>query len=324
MFGRILHCLDGIDKLSKYFHTSQPDMAEPHDAPPPNNNTSTTAPNKITKRKLSFMNPFTSRQNSESSIQSPTQETGSITDSPRQRKSVVTKEQSGLVSDSDPDFGFHEFTMDVIHLEPIRLRNPGLTDMMETVGTAYTKAKPKLKTMCKCTLNLNTDGINIKQDDHTGSSTVPSRNTSHDGDGITPATATDLECLYKVRRMLYCAVDKTHQKVFFFNYQYGSRAENVDLHMIVCKNPKDAKELAKRVSQLFKKIQIEQHKRDKEKREDHIQSVHRIRTRSNQNITSSSASSTTGSKDGSCSGTYGSKGSAGEWSVQDRIQLSMA
>ena len=119
-------------------------------------------------------------------------------------------------------------------------------------------------------------------------------------------------------------MDKTHQKVFFFNYQFAHRADNIHLHMVVCKTHKDAKELAKRCSQLFKLIQIELHKRDKEKREDHIQGVLRIKDRSSQNITSSSTSSTTGgSKEGSCSGTYGSGGSAGEW-VQDRVELSMA
>ena len=134
-----------------------------------------------------------------------------------------------------------------------------------------------------------------------------------------PHDLNEPECLFKARRILYCAVDKTHPKVFFFNYQYGLRAENIQLNMVVCKTTKESKELAKRLSLLFKRIQIEQHKRDKEKREDHIQNVQRVRTRSNQNITSSS---TNGSKEGSCSGHYGSGGSASEW-IQG-LQLSMA
>ena len=112
------------DKLSKYFHTSQQNMADKAATTPTttpttdggsNNNvmtsptttttsassassassSSSSSSNKLNKRKLSFMNPFTSRQNSESSLQSPSNETtasttthNSGTDSPRHRKSI--------------------------------------------------------------------------------------------------------------------------------------------------------------------------------------------------------------------------------------------
>jgi len=245
------------------------------------------------------------------------------TDSPRQRKSLSNKDSIGSASENEPDDLFQDFTTHVQYLGKIELRTPGLTEIMDTVGSTYTRAKPYLKSMDKSILIFNKDGIHIKVEPHSSHSS-----TSRSSNNVTTLpdsllNNTDSESIYKPRRILYCAVDRTHQKVFFFNYQYGPRAENIHLHMIVCKTHKDAKELAKRCSQLFKRIQIEMHKKDKEKREDHIQSVQKIMTRSHQNITSSSTSSTTGSKEGSCSGTYGSGGSAGDW-VQDRVELSMA
>lgn len=216
----------------------------------------------------------------------------------------------------------NEFTANVTYLEKVELRNPGLPEIMETVGNVYTQAKPSLKSMGRSILTLNTDGIHIKPDihHHGGSSSTKSLNNVYNmTDTLKQDLTAETDCLFKARRILYCGVDKTHPKVFFFNYQYGLRAENIQLNMVICKTTKDSKELAKRLSQLFKRIQIEQHKRDKEKREDHIQNVQRVRTRSNQNITSSS---TNGSKEGSCSGTYGSGGSASEWAPG--LQLSMA
>ena len=288
---------------------------------------SLTSSNKINKRKLSFMNPFTSRQNSDSSLQSPLNETstysGSTTGSPRQRKSISHTETHSSTLETE-DTTIHEFTSNVIYLGKVELRNPGLAEIMETVGNVYTKAKPSLKSMERSILTLNTDGIHIKPDDshhhhrHHSSTSTKSLNSIHNLPDTVKHDLIETECLFKARRILYCGVDKTHPKVFFFNYQYGLRAENIQLNMVVCKTTKDSKELAKRLSQLFKRIQIEQHKRDKEKREDHIQNVQRVRTRSNHNITSSA----NGSKEGSCSGTYGSGGSASEW-VQG-LQLSMA
>lgn len=294
----------------------------------------TTSSNKVNKRKLSFMKTFTSsRQNSDSSLQqSPLNDTMSSASSTSISSHHTTPETQSPVAETipaDAEVTIHEFTSNVIYLGKVELRNPGLSEMMETVGNIYTKAKPSFKNMERSILTLNSDGIHIRTDTgnhhhhhHHSSSSSKSLNSVHNlssSDTMRHHDLNEPECLFKARRILYCAVDKTHPKVFFFNYQYGLRAENIQLNMVVCKTTKESKELAKRLSLLFKRIQIEQHKRDKEKREDHIQNVQRVRTRSNQNITSSS---TNGSKEGSCSGHYGSGGSASEW-IQG-LQLSMA
>lgn len=261
---------------------------------------------KLNIRKLSFMNPFTTTK-SESST-SPTSSSSSKADSPRQKKSLGLRESTGSTSDVEEE-PLRELNVMVQYLGKLELRKPGYSDICETVNSTYTRAKPYLKSMDKSTLIFNQDGITIKHEP------LRKNSTPHEYLDGSRMSIPETETLYKARRILYCAVDKTHQRVFFFNYQYGSRAENVHMHVIVCKKDRDAKELAKRCSLLFKKIQKDLHKKDKERREDHVNGLQQIRTKSSQSL----QSPTSGSKESSCSGTCGS----GEW-MQERIGLSMA
>eukprot|EP00794_Sanderia_malayensis_P003568 gene3568-4072_t len=137
----------------------------------------------------------------------------------------------------------------------VEIKSPGLDEICENVDKMYTQAKPFLKNLEKTTLNIVKDGIDIG-----------------------PKSDADLNSkLYKFRRILYCGVDKKHRRVFSFNYQYGSRAENIHLHVIVCRTKEDAKNLAKRLGDIFKDISVEMHRKEKEDKRKHSENLSRSR-----------------------------------------------
>ncbi len=137
----------------------------------------------------------------------------------------------------------------------VEIKSPGLDEICENVDKMYTQAKPFMKTLEKATLKIVQDGIEIgpKSDAEINSK------------------------LYKFRRILYCGVDKQHRRVFSFNYQYGSRAENIHLHVIVCRTKEDAKHLAKRLGDIFRDISVELHRKEKEDKRKHSENLSRSR-----------------------------------------------
>lgn len=137
----------------------------------------------------------------------------------------------------------------------VEIKSPGLDEICENVDKMYTQAKPFLKTLEKATLRIVDEGIEIG-----------------------PKTDTDADSkLYKFRRILYCGVDKLHRRVFSFNYQYGSRAENIHLHVIVCRTKEDAKNLAKKLGDIFRDISVEMHRKEKEDKRKHSENLSRSR-----------------------------------------------
>ena len=151
----------------------------------------------------------------------------------------------------------------VQYLGFVDIKLPGLDEICENVDKMYTQAKPFLKTYEKTTLRSAKEGLEIG-----------------------PKNEEVGKHFFKYRRILYCGVDKQHRRVFSFNYQYGSRAENIHLHVIVCKTKEDAKNLAKMLSEIFKDISSELHKKEKEDKRKHSETLSRSRgsSRSEPNV----------------------------------------
>lgn len=245
---------------------------------------------------------------------SPTLETSKSV-SPRPKKTYADYQHPSS-SNSDIEEELVQTNYSVQYLGHVELKSPGLNEIIETVNKMYHHAKPYLKSLEKSLLTLNRDGITIKQYG------VPRRDVEEE-------ESLESEILYKPRRILYCGVDKQHQRVFSFNYQFGARAENIQLHVLVCKTKDDARHVAKYLAQLFKRISTDMHRKEKEDKKQHQEGLTKLKARSNQNIhTYANITYPTrrsmGSKDGSCSG--GTCGS-GEWMAEkerERIELSMA
>lgn len=145
----------------------------------------------------------------------------------------------------------------------VEIKLPGLDEICENVDRIYTQAKPFLKTCEKTTLRITKEGIEIG-----------------------PKTEEMGKHFFKYRRILYCGVDRQHRRVFSFNYQYGYRAENIHLHVIVCKTKEDAKHLAKKLGEIFKDISSELHKKEKEDKRRHSENLSKSRgsSRSEPNV----------------------------------------
>ena len=155
-------------------------------------------------------------------------------------------------------------TFVVQYLGYVQLKLPGFNEICENVDNLYRNAKPYLKTFARSLLTLSYDGIRLKGTDIEASS-----------EGTQ----------YKPRRILYCGVDKQHQRVFSFNYQYGQRADNIHLHVVVCKTKEDSKMIAKKLANIFKMISKEMHRKEKEDKKQHTEGLIKLRsTTSNSSI----------------------------------------
>ena len=151
----------------------------------------------------------------------------------------------------------------VQYLGFVEIKLPGLDEICENVDKMYTQAKPFLKSYEKTALRIAKEGIEIG-----------------------PKNEDVGKHFFKYRRILYCGVDKKHRRVFSYNYQYGSRAENIHLHVIICKTKEDAKHLAKLLGEIFKDISSELHKKEKENKRRHSESLSKSRgsSRSEPNV----------------------------------------
>ena len=151
----------------------------------------------------------------------------------------------------------------VQYLGFVEIKLPGLDEICENVDKMYTQSKPFLKTYEKTALRLGKEGIEIG-----------------------PKNEEVGKQFFKYRRILYCGVDKQHRRIFSFNYQYGSRAENIHLHVIVCKTKEDAKHIAKMLGEIFRDISSELHKREKEDKRRHSENLSKSRgsSRSEPNV----------------------------------------
>ncbi|XP_012553967.1 low density lipoprotein receptor adapter protein 1 [Hydra vulgaris] len=229
----------------------------------------------------------------ESKSHSPVSDTKIIT---TQKLSFSTPHD--LVSNSIEEIEPMSLTLQ--YLGFAELKAPGLPEICVKVNNMYLAAKPSLKTFDKTQVTLSRAGITLKQNNEN-------------------------EYIYKPRRIIYCGVDKQHQRVFSFNYQYGLRAENIHLHVLVCKTKEDARMIAKYLGQVFKIISKDEHEKDKKDKQMHSEGLTKFKTRSTQNINhntnnyypKSQIKDGSASKENSCE--KGACGSDSEWSPGEQL-----
>ena len=270
--------------------------------------TSSTSGFKNVKKKISsaFNHSYLPQRGRRSSSSSDTCKSNSPVARSR-LKSSASLSPSNSVDEGD----LAPFEIMIQYLGYKELRSPGFDDIVENVNNIYKTSKKSIKTITKSTMSLSAKGITIRTNCESNNKTT--------------------EQIFKPQRILYCGVDKQHQRVFLFNYQFDRRAEYIHLHVIVCKTNKEAKSVAKYIAKLSKSIQQDIHRKEKEEKHNHTVQMTKLKMKSNPSITeafsgnlspdSSKGTNCDGSKENSCSGMSGS----GEW-VPGRIisQLSIA
>jgi len=198
------------------------------------------------------------------------------------------------------------------------LKSPGLEEFVENVNLMYENAKPCLKIIEKSIMTLSNDSIIIKTDDVATKKTKKLKKTlsqpieEPSDNAFTEKENTDQ--IFKPRRILYCGIDSNHQRVFSFYYQFDKRAENIHLHVLCCKTKDDAKHIAKYLAIVFKNIQSDLHRKEKEEKRHHSIEITKLKLKSSSSqldnsLPTSPTSSIISNDDGSCSGMSGS----GEW-----------
>ena len=161
---------------------------------------------------------------------------------------------TGLEADRDyerVDFSIHSPTYSVKYLGFERLFKAGLSEICDTVKTVYVSQKPALKSLNHFSLKLTKQELTLRDKDSTE----------------------DEEKVFALRRILFCGVVKTNQKIFFYNYQFGQKGDAIDCHAVLCENKLEAKSLAKVISKAFKEAQHEEHQMDIASRRLHAQNL---------------------------------------------------
>lgn len=145
------------------------------------------------------------------------------------------------------DFDSTSPNFEVKYLGSEILTRPGLGEICNTVDKIYTQCKPKLKTMDKYCLTVSGKELTLRDMESTE----------------------DEEKTFRVRRILYCGVAQNHQKIFFYNYQFSTTADEVECHVVLCTTKEEAKIVAKVISKAFLHAQVEFHKREVEEKRVH-------------------------------------------------------
>jgi len=174
--------------------------------------------------------------------------------------------------------------MSAYYLKYHEARSPGLDEIIETANKIYNHHKPYMRMREKSLISIDSEGIRIKE-------TVAIKRSERDivTCDVIPehAETTVVDTLYRSRRIVYCGVDKLHQKVFVFNYQYAARPENIHIHVILCKTKDDAKSIAKALKKIFKNLSKESHQTNIDIKREHAEELNKLITKSNQSLQNS-------------------------------------
>lgn len=135
------------------------------------------------------------------------------------------------------NFNIHQPTYSVIYLGCETLYKPGLSEMCDAVGMIYYQKKYKLKSLGHYSLTLSKQELSLRDQDSTE----------------------DEERVFGMRRILFCGVYKPKPTIFFYNYQFGPKGEQVDCHVLLCKNKREAKSLAEVIRKAFREAQHDAH-----------------------------------------------------------------
>jgi hypothetical protein len=149
------------------------------------------------------------------------------------------------------DLERHRPTYEVKYLGCEELYKPDLTQMCETIDDIYTKQRSRFKKLTRCSLVITKEALILRDPDKTE----------------------DEERGFTLKRILYCGVYGRHQKLFFYNYQFGVKGDLVNCHALLCESKEEAKSLAKVISKAFRMAAQKAHQEDLENRKLHARGL---------------------------------------------------
>ena len=83
----------------------------------------------------------------------------------------------------------------------------------------------------------------------------------------------DEEKVFLLRRIRFTGVFKANQRIFFFTYQPGTKAESVECNVVLCRSNNEAKSLAKVISRAFGDARSEFHHEEVANRKLHAEGL---------------------------------------------------
>ena len=165
--------------------------------------------------------------------------------------SRVNSDEEAAKDHERVDFNIHRPTYTVTYLGCDTLYKPGLPEMCDAVNMMLCYHKAKLKSKACFTLCLSKQELTLRDQDGTEAE----------------------ERVFGLRRILFCGVYKPKQNIFFFNYQFGPKGEQVDCHVVVCKSKRDAKSLAEVIRKAFRESQHDAHIEEQSHKRQHLQGL---------------------------------------------------
>lgn len=149
------------------------------------------------------------------------------------------------------NFNIHTPTFSVKYLGSQQLCSPGFSEICDTVKAIFAQEKPKLKSLDHYSLKLTKEELSLRDRDSTE----------------------DEEKVFLLRRIRFSGVSKANQRVFFFTYQFGSKAASVECNVVWCKSNNEAKSLAKIISKAFADARSEFHHQEVASRKLHAEGL---------------------------------------------------
>ncbi|KXJ14108.1 uncharacterized protein LOC110239306 [Exaiptasia diaphana] len=149
------------------------------------------------------------------------------------------------------DLERHRPTYKVKYLGCEELYKPDLSQMCDTVNDIYNRQRSRFKKLNRCSLVITKEALILRDPDKTE----------------------DEEQGFCLKRILYCGVYGRHQRLFFYNYQFGIKGDLVNCHAILCESKEEAKSLAKVISKAFKYAAHKAHQEDLENRKLHARGL---------------------------------------------------
>ncbi|CAH3026058.1 unnamed protein product [Porites evermanni] len=138
------------------------------------------------------------------------------------------------------DLSIHTPTYSVKYLGCERLCSPGVSEICDTVKAIFASKKSTLKSLDHYSLKLTKQELSLRDSDSTE----------------------DEEKVFLLRKIRFSGVYKANQRVFFFTYQFGTKAEVLECNAVLCKNNNEAKSLAKVINKAFGDARSEFHQQE--------------------------------------------------------------
>ncbi|XP_031570087.1 low density lipoprotein receptor adapter protein 1-A-like [Actinia tenebrosa] len=171
-------------------------------------------------------------------------------------KLFTCRSDTTVIEDDEKDYtkvdlDKHRPTYKVRYLGCEELYKPDLTQMCETVDDIYTRQRSRFRKLTRCSLVITKEALILRDPDKTE----------------------DEERGFSLKRILYCGVYGRHQKLFFYNYQFGVKGDLVNCHALLCETKEEAKSLAKVISKAFRIQAQKAHQEDLENRKLHARGL---------------------------------------------------